>query len=53
MKHHIRINDMEDADLLSFLPPAVGFIEKEIEKGRGVLVHCLAGVSGCDIGRNL
>ncbi|EFI27019.1 hypothetical protein CC1G_15152 [Coprinopsis cinerea okayama7 len=45
IRHQIEIDDVEDSDILSHLLPAVKFIEAELGKGRGVLVHCQAGVS--------
>src|SRR5215510_4967690 len=39
------LDDTDDADVLSHLIPAITFIEDEMGKGRGVLVHCQAGVS--------
>jgi dual specificity phosphatase 12 len=47
LRHHVPIEDSDDADILVFLPAAVAFIEKEVDKSRGVLVHCVAGVSTC------
>lgn len=41
----IQLDDMEDADALAFFPQCIAFIEDELEKGRGVLVHCQAGMS--------
>ena len=44
-KLQINLDDTEDADVLSHLVTAIQFIEAELEKGRGVLVHCQAGLS--------
>ena len=44
-KLQINLDDTEDADVLSHLVTAIQFIEAEMEKGRGVLVHCQAGLS--------
>ena len=41
----IQLDDTEDADALAFFPQCISFIENELEQGRGVLVHCQAGVS--------
>ena len=43
--HQIKLDDSQEADILSQFLPAIQFIEGELEKGRGVLVHCLAGIS--------
>ena len=40
------MDDVEDADLLQHLVPAITFIQAEIDKGRDILVHCQAGTSG-------
>ena len=39
------LDDSEDADVLTHLLPSIRFIQAELDKGRGVLVHCLAGIS--------
>ena len=39
------LDDTEDADVLTHLLPSIGFIQAELDKGRGVLVHCMAGIS--------
>ncbi|PCH39447.1 hypothetical protein WOLCODRAFT_85674 [Wolfiporia cocos MD-104 SS10] len=45
IRHQIDLDDTEDADILGHLVSAISFIEAELEKERGVLVHCQAGVS--------
>lgn len=45
IRHQIQIDDTEDADILTHFLPCIHFIQSEIDKGRGVLVHCQAGVS--------
>ncbi|KDR80052.1 hypothetical protein GALMADRAFT_222955 [Galerina marginata CBS 339.88] len=45
IRHQIQLDDTEDADVLTHLLPAIHFIQAELDKGRGVLVHCQAGVS--------
>ncbi|PFH48684.1 hypothetical protein AMATHDRAFT_5592 [Amanita thiersii Skay4041] len=45
IRHQISLDDTEDADVLVHLLPAIHFIQAEMDKGRGVLVHCQAGVS--------
>ncbi|EPQ52031.1 hypothetical protein GLOTRDRAFT_80177 [Gloeophyllum trabeum ATCC 11539] len=45
IRHQINLDDEEDADVLSHLVPAVSFIQAELDKGRGVLIHCQAGMS--------
>ena len=39
----IMLDDTEDADVLVHLLPSIHFIQAELDKGRGVLVHCQAG----------
>jgi dual specificity phosphatase 12 len=34
------IDDSEQEDLLSLLPSCVSWIDNELARGRGVLVHC-------------
>ena len=41
----IQLDDTEDADALAFFPQCISFIENELDRGRGVLVHCQAGMS--------
>ncbi|KZT02973.1 uncharacterized protein LAESUDRAFT_660706 [Laetiporus sulphureus 93-53] len=41
----INLDDTEDEDILAHLVPALSFIEAELDKGWGVLVHCQAGLS--------
>jgi dual specificity phosphatase 12 len=38
---------VEEADVLQHLIPSITFIEAELDKGRGILVHCQAGTSAC------
>ncbi|KZV59928.1 hypothetical protein PENSPDRAFT_659853 [Peniophora sp. CONT] len=45
LRQQILLDDTEDADVLQHLIPAITFINAELEKGRGVLVHCQAGMS--------
>ncbi|VDC07927.1 unnamed protein product [Peniophora sp. CBMAI 1063] len=45
LRQQILLDDTEDADVLQHLIPAISFINAELEKGRGVLVHCQAGMS--------
>ncbi|KIJ62136.1 hypothetical protein HYDPIDRAFT_30689 [Hydnomerulius pinastri MD-312] len=44
-KYQINIDDSEDEDILVHLLPSISFIQSELDKGRGVLVHCQAGIS--------
>ncbi|THH05688.1 hypothetical protein EW146_g9835 [Bondarzewia mesenterica] len=44
-RHQILLDDTEDADILQHLISSITFIEGELEKERGVLVHCQAGMS--------
>ena len=39
------VDDTSEADLISYLPTAIEFINQGLEKGTGVLVHWYAGVS--------
>lgn len=43
----IQLDDTEDSDALAFFPQCISFIENELDNGRGVLVHCQAGMSTC------
>ncbi|TKA23490.1 hypothetical protein B0A50_07517 [Salinomyces thailandicus] len=41
----IEVDDVDDENLLEFLPECVGFIQRGLEEGGGVLVHCAMGKS--------
>jgi len=43
--HQIEIDDTEQEDILKHLIACISFIEAELEKAHGVLVHCQAGMS--------
>ncbi|EIW84705.1 hypothetical protein CONPUDRAFT_97040 [Coniophora puteana RWD-64-598 SS2] len=43
--HQISIDDTVDEDILVHFLPSISFIQTELDKGHGVLVHCQAGVS--------
>ncbi|KAJ7689404.1 hypothetical protein B0H17DRAFT_937233 [Mycena rosella] len=45
IRHQILLDDTADADILVHFIPAITFIQSELDKGRGVLVHCQAGMS--------
>jgi dual specificity phosphatase 12 len=45
IQHQILLDDTEDADVLRHLLPSIHFIQAELDKGRGVLVHCHGGIS--------
>ncbi|KAI9465904.1 hypothetical protein BJY52DRAFT_1113303 [Lactarius psammicola] len=45
IRHQIPLDDTEEADVLQHLIPAITFIQAELDKDRGVLVHCQAGAS--------
>ncbi|KAJ3533312.1 hypothetical protein NMY22_g7384 [Coprinellus aureogranulatus] len=45
IRHQVALDDLEDEDILVHMGPCIKFIEKELAKGHGVLVHCQAGVS--------
>ncbi|KAH7913299.1 hypothetical protein BJ138DRAFT_1059286 [Hygrophoropsis aurantiaca] len=44
-KYQINIDDSSDEDVLVHFMPSISFIQNELDKGRGVLVHCQAGIS--------
>lgn len=44
-RHQINIDDTEEEDILAHFLPTIAFIQAELDKGRGVLVHCQAGIS--------
>ncbi|KAG8772641.1 hypothetical protein FRC20_001760 [Serendipita sp. 405] len=41
----IWLDDVEHDDLLANMVPSIEFIQSELDKGHGVLVHCFAGQS--------
>ncbi|KAJ7468029.1 hypothetical protein FB451DRAFT_1369092 [Mycena latifolia] len=45
IRHQILLDDTAEADILVHFMPAITFIQAELDKGRGVLVHCQAGMS--------
>ncbi|KAH9478381.1 Dual specificity protein phosphatase MPK-4 [Psilocybe cubensis] len=45
IRHQIKLDDTEDEDILTHFLPSINFIQEELDKGRGVLVHCQAGIS--------
>ncbi|TFK89292.1 hypothetical protein K466DRAFT_652194 [Polyporus arcularius HHB13444] len=45
IRHQINIDDTETADILQHFVPSITFIQSELDKGYGVLVHCQAGMS--------
>ncbi|KAH9917674.1 uncharacterized protein BXZ73DRAFT_92353 [Epithele typhae] len=45
IRHQINIDDTETSDILQYFVPAITFIQAELDKGYGVLVHCQAGMS--------
>ena len=47
IRHQINLDDTEDADILQHFVPSIAFIQAELDKGWGVLVHCQAGMSTC------
>ncbi|KAL4079485.1 hypothetical protein J3A83DRAFT_4085933 [Scleroderma citrinum] len=44
-KYQINIDDSADEDVLVHFLPSISFIQRELDRGRGVLVHCQAGIS--------
>ncbi|TBU39843.1 hypothetical protein BD309DRAFT_928271 [Dichomitus squalens] len=45
VRHQINIDDTDSSDILQHFVPAITFIQAELDKGKGVLVHCQAGMS--------
>ncbi|KAI0656971.1 hypothetical protein C8Q70DRAFT_306841 [Cubamyces menziesii] len=45
VRHQINIDDTESSDILQHFVPAITFIQAELDKNHGVLVHCQAGMS--------
>ncbi|KAF8650927.1 hypothetical protein AX16_005025 [Volvariella volvacea WC 439] len=45
MRHQIPIDDSLEEEILAHLPSSIRFIQRQLGKGRGVLVHCYGGVS--------
>ncbi|KAI8976656.1 hypothetical protein BD414DRAFT_467005 [Trametes punicea] len=45
VRHQINIDDTDRSDILQHFVPAVTFIQAELDKAHGVLVHCQAGMS--------
>jgi dual specificity phosphatase 12 len=45
IRHQILLDDDEEADVLVHLLPSIHFIQAELDKRRGVLVHCQGGIS--------
>lgn len=45
IKHQIQLDDTADEDILIHFLPCITFIQAELDKKRGVLVHCQAGMS--------
>ncbi|KAI0676571.1 hypothetical protein C8Q78DRAFT_962476 [Trametes maxima] len=45
MRHQINIDDTESSDILQHFVPAITFIQAELDKEHGILVHCQAGMS--------
>lgn len=45
IRHQVPLDDVEEADVLQHLIPSITFIQAELDKGRGILVHCQAGTS--------
>ncbi|KAI0642554.1 hypothetical protein C8Q79DRAFT_982660 [Trametes meyenii] len=45
VRHQINIDDTENSDILQHFVPAITFIQAELDKEHGILVHCQAGMS--------
>ena len=41
----IPLEDMENADIISYFLQSIEFIQTELDRERRVLVHCQAGIS--------
>ncbi|OJA14969.1 hypothetical protein AZE42_03225 [Rhizopogon vesiculosus] len=44
-KYQVNIDDSEQEDVLVHFLPSISFIQTQLDKGHGVLVHCQAGIS--------
>lgn len=44
-RYQVNIDDSSNEDVLVHFLPSISFIQNELDKGRGVLVHCMAGIS--------
>ncbi|KAG1843142.1 hypothetical protein DFJ58DRAFT_805018 [Suillus subalutaceus] len=44
-RYQVNIDDSANEDVLVHFLPSISFIQNELDKGRGVLVHCMAGIS--------
>ncbi|KZS93916.1 hypothetical protein SISNIDRAFT_410716 [Sistotremastrum niveocremeum HHB9708] len=40
IKYQVPLDDTEDADALSVFPMCIAWIDKELEKEKGILIHC-------------
>ncbi|KAG8997137.1 hypothetical protein FRB90_012571, partial [Tulasnella sp. 427] len=45
VRYQVELDDTDYDDLLVCLPPAVAFIEAALKSGKGILIHCVAGIS--------
>lgn len=53
IRHQILLDDTAEEDVLVHFIPAITFIQAELDKGRGVLVHCQAGMSAFYLSRRV
>ncbi|KAG1805354.1 protein-tyrosine phosphatase-like protein [Suillus subaureus] len=44
-RYQVNVDDSANEDVLVHFLPSISFIQNELDKGRGVLVHCMAGIS--------
>lgn len=47
IRYQVELDDTEYSDLLVHIPPCIAFLEKAMASGKGVIVHCQAGMSEC------
>ncbi|KAG8733889.1 hypothetical protein FRC12_018716 [Ceratobasidium sp. 428] len=52
-RHQIPLDDTEEQDVLSYLPATIAFIQSALASGDGVLIHCMAGMSACELAIHL
>lgn len=45
IRHQVPLDDTAETDALVYFPACIEWIDSEITKGRGVLVHCQVGMN--------